>query len=77
MALQLPIPFTPALAAQWKHKLESADQQNLKAGNDIFVGKVAGNSRAPRLILQDEEGGMWQLVVSTTGTLSTVKVTLP
>ncbi|MCO4879059.1 hypothetical protein [Paraburkholderia caribensis] len=74
--MQLPTPFKLELANIWKAQIEAADRQNIKSGNDIFVGKVAGNTRAPRLILQDADGGTWQLVVDTTGALSTVKVTL-
>jgi hypothetical protein len=76
MSLQLPIPFTLPLATQWKQKLEQADANNLKSGTDVIIGSLPNSPRQSRLILTDENGGKWQITVSTTGALSTKSLTL-
>ncbi|WP_028219229.1 hypothetical protein [Paraburkholderia oxyphila] len=73
MALNLPIPL---VGNTWKQQLEQADKQNLKANADVIIGGLPSNARQPRLILMDSSGGAWQITVSTTGALSTTKVTL-
>jgi hypothetical protein len=56
-------------AGDWKRILELADKNNVKQNGTFEVG--AGG----RLILRDANGGRWQLVVSTSGVLSTVTPT--
>ncbi|WP_248555749.1 hypothetical protein [Paraburkholderia terrae] len=76
MSLQLPFPPTPATWSVWKSKLELADSQNIKSGQDVIIGSLPGSTRQNRLILTDENGGKWQITVDHTGALKTESVQL-
>lgn len=67
----VPPRYTPDVESDRNRILVTAELTNRKTGQDVDMAGGDG-TRVPRLILVAPNGSRWSVLVSNTGTLSTV-----